>query len=72
MILIGYFNIYVDDPSCNHTNMITSNMTNMMEILDCFNLIQHVNFSNYREGHTLDLMCTAGADINQLEGKDLC
>lgn len=37
-----------------------------------FNLIQHVNFPTHRKGHTLDLVCTAGADINQLEGKDLC
>jgi len=54
-------NIHVDNPSCTHT-------TNLMEILDWFNLIQHVNFSTHRKGHTLDLVCTAGADINRLEG----
>lgn len=63
MILIGDIKIHVDNRI--HT-------VNFMETLDCFNLIQHINFPTHSKGHILDLVRTAGAAINQLEGKDLC
>lgn len=48
-ILIGDINIYVNNRNCNHT-------VNFIETVDCFNLIQHINFTNHSKGHKLDLV----------------
>lgn len=64
MLLIGNINIHVDNPDCSHT-------ANFMDVLDCFNLIQHVYFPTHKSGHTLDLVCTKCFDIDQLRNDEL-
>lgn len=65
MILTGDINIHVD----NFNNNLT---VEFMEVLDCFNMTQHVKFPTHNKGHTLDLVCSVGVDIDQLDSSDLC
>lgn len=37
-----------------------------LHVLECFNFIQHVDFSTHKSGHTLDLLCSVGIGIDQL------
>lgn len=64
MILVGDFNIHVDDTS-NHF------ATEFLNITDSFNLVQHVSGSTHNRGHTLDLIFTLGLTINSLSLIDL-
>lgn len=57
MILIGDINIHVDN--------LTSSNHEFSD--DLFNLIQHVNFPTHNKVHILNLMCSVGVDINQLD-----
>ncbi|XP_051512965.1 uncharacterized protein LOC127417184 [Myxocyprinus asiaticus] len=52
VILLGDFNIHVDT-DC-------SNTTELMNVLECFNLTKYMNFSTHTHGHILDLVCTSG------------
>lgn len=61
ILLTGDVNIHVDSPSCHIASRF-------IEIIDCFNLTQHVNFATHSKGHTLDLVCTSGIIIGDLEG----
>lgn len=51
VLLLGDFNYHVD--SLNSLPAIE-----FLDILNCFNITQHVDFPTHRKGHTLDLICT--------------
>ena len=63
VLLLGDFNIHVD------SNCRTS--AELLDILHCFNITQHVDFPTHTGGHTLDLVCTSGVTINNLTCTDL-
>ena len=64
VLLLGDFNIHMDSTD----STITTDFTDM---LDCFNLIQHVNFPTHNRGHILDLVCSTGLNLHHLSGSDL-
>ena len=45
--------------------------TELQDIFNFFNIIQHVDFPTHKKGHTLDLVCTAGITISNLTSIDL-
>ncbi|KAM4521909.1 uncharacterized protein PAE49_001834 [Odontesthes bonariensis] len=50
VILIGDFNIHIDNPSSIFAKDFTS-------LLDCLGITQHVNLPIHNKGHILDLIC---------------
>ncbi|HBK70682.1 MAG TPA: hypothetical protein DDZ39_03320, partial [Flavobacteriaceae bacterium] len=56
LILAGDFNIHVND-------MNNKDSSNFKEILDAFNLVNHVYFPTHRLGNSLDLVITEKCDI---------
>ncbi len=50
VLLLGDFNIHENTVQCNE----------LMSVLDCFSLTQHVTFATHSRGHILDLVCTSG------------
>jgi len=64
VLLLGDFNIHVDSNDSNTA-------TELLDILNCFNITQHVDFSTHKKGHTLDLICTTGIAISNLTTYDL-
>ncbi|KAL0153382.1 hypothetical protein M9458_051301 [Cirrhinus mrigala] len=60
VILLGDFNIHVDTPCFNSTQL--------KAVLDCFDLNQNVNFPTHTRGHTLDLVCTSGLNNISISG----
>ena len=50
-ILLGYFNIHVDSANCPIAS-------DLMSLLDCFGIAQHVLGPTHTKGHTLDLVCS--------------
>ncbi len=60
VILLGDFNIHVDT--------VCSNTTQLMTVVDCFDLIQNINFPTPTHGHTLDLVCTSGLNNISVSG----
>ncbi len=65
VLLTGDLNIHIDNMDCTNT-------VSFMDILECFNLTQHVNFPTHKHSHTLDLVCTSGVIIEQPECTDVC
>ncbi|KAG7510370.1 hypothetical protein JOB18_020105 [Solea senegalensis] len=63
VLLLGDFNI--------HINTNCKSDTEFLEVLPCFNLTQHVNFSTHSCGHILDLVCSAGLTIPHLSSLNL-
>ena len=51
LVLTGDFNFQVDDPS-------DSAALKFLDLLDLFNLRQHIDVPTHKEGHTLDLIIT--------------
>ena len=51
LILTGDFNFHVDDPS-------DSAALKFLDLLDLFNLRQHIDVPTHKDGHTLDLIIT--------------
>ena len=51
LIFTGDFNFHVDDPSA-------PNVSTFLDLLDTFNLAQHITFPTHNYGHTLDLLIT--------------
>ena len=51
LIMLGDFNFHVDD---------TDNPSAMkfLDIVNCFNLAQHITVPTHKDGHTLDLIIT--------------
>ncbi len=60
VILHGDFNIDVDTPCFNSTQLKT--------VLDCFDLHQNVNFPTHSHGHTLDFVCTSSLNNISISG----
>lgn len=61
VLIVGDFNIHVDNPSCN----IASEL-----ITDSFNLTQHVSGPTHVKCHTLDLVFSLGLNIDQIHVKN--
>ncbi len=51
LLVVGDFNIHVD-------NKLNRDAIHLLDLLDSFNLIQHVNEPTHKDGHTLDLIIT--------------
>ena len=51
LILTGDFNLHVDDPAAPH-------VSSFLDLLNTFNLTQHITFPTHNSGHTLDLLIT--------------
>ena len=51
LIFTGDFNFHVDDPLAPH-------VSSFLDLLDTFNLTQHIAFPTHDSGHTLDLLIT--------------
>ena len=51
-LLIGDFNIKVNDPNCSDNELFT-------ELLDSFGLVNHTQFTTHEHENTLDLMITS-------------
>ena len=52
IVITGDFNLHLDDSDAPH-------VTNFIQLLDAFNLRQHVREPTHVGGHTLDLVITA-------------
>uniref|UniRef100_A0A3P9JCY3 Reverse transcriptase domain-containing protein n=1 Tax=Oryzias latipes TaxID=8090 RepID=A0A3P9JCY3_ORYLA len=63
VLIMGDFNIHIDDSSC-------ASASELLFITESFNLIQHVSVPTHDKGHTLDLVFSLGLDIKQLRVKD--
>lgn len=64
ILLTGDLNFHVDNLACN-------NAVCLMDALECFNFTQHVDFATHKHGHILDLVCTSGVFIDELECTDV-
>uniref|UniRef100_A0A671YR52 Reverse transcriptase domain-containing protein n=1 Tax=Sparus aurata TaxID=8175 RepID=A0A671YR52_SPAAU len=64
ILLLGDFNFHIDDPNCKSA-------IDLLELLHCLHLTQHVNFPTHCRGHILDLVCSAGLTLHQLSSLDL-
>ncbi len=64
VLLLGDFNLHVDS---------TDNIPafEFLELLQCLNFTQHVNFPTHSHGHILDLVCSTNLNIQQLTSHDL-
>lgn len=51
LIITGDFNLHVDDPTAPY-------VASFLDLLDTFNLTQHISFPTHDSGHTLDLFIT--------------
>ena len=63
-ILLGDFNIHVDSANCPFAS-------DLMSLLDCFSIAQHVLDPTHTKGHTLDLVCSTGISPCHLQCDDL-
>ena len=50
-LVLGDFNIHVDDPQCSEVRQI-------LDLFDSANITQHVTRATHKHGHTLDLVLT--------------
>lgn len=64
VIIVGDFNIHVDDS----TNSTTKEF---LSIMDSFNFVQHVAGPTHTAGHTLDLVFTYGVSLDHLNLNEL-
>ncbi|KAI2647462.1 hypothetical protein H4Q32_023878 [Labeo rohita] len=53
IILLGDFNIHMDNPNLPLTK-------DFISCLDSFGFLQHITFPTHSKGHTLDLICCSG------------
>ncbi|KAM3870716.1 uncharacterized protein ACN63O_004795 [Diretmus argenteus] len=63
-MILGDINIHVNNPSCHFA-------AEFLQVLDCHNLQQHVAVPTHSKGHTLDLVITNSAPVNNLQVHDL-
>jgi len=59
VIIVGDFNIHVDDDTCK-------NASEFVYITESFNFTQHVSGPTHSKGHTLDLVLSYGVNINNV------
>ena len=64
LLLVGDINFHLDIPDDSGTKRF-------IELLDSYNLIQHVSFPTHRSGHTLDMAVTL-QDSNVLQAMAQC
>ncbi|XP_034053520.1 uncharacterized protein LOC117533727 isoform X3 [Gymnodraco acuticeps] len=64
VLLLGDFNIHVDDPTCKYAS-------EFKKTLHLFHFSQHINFPTHCGGHTLDLVCSTGLTIHHLSSLNL-
>ena len=64
VLLLGDFNFHIDDTDSKPA-------IEFLELLQCFNFTQHVNFPTHTRGHTLDLVCSTGLTLHQLSSLNL-
>uniref|UniRef100_A0AAQ5ZK56 Reverse transcriptase domain-containing protein n=1 Tax=Amphiprion ocellaris TaxID=80972 RepID=A0AAQ5ZK56_AMPOC len=64
ILILGDFNIHVDSSS-NHT------VEEFLQVLDCFDLKQHVDVPTHDRGHTLDLVITDSLPVKSLQVFDM-
>ncbi|KAM3583200.1 uncharacterized protein V6R79_009203 [Siganus canaliculatus] len=64
LVILGDINIHLNNPSC-------PSASDFLQLLDCFNLTQHVHDPTHLKGNTLDLVITHSAPINNLFVYDL-
>lgn len=64
ILLLGDFNIHIDNAECKSA-------TEFLELLQCFNFIQHIDFPTHNRGHILDLVCSTGLTIPHLSSLNL-
>ena len=55
LLIVGDFNFHIDDSS-------NYEASRFMQLLECFNLQQHVKFPTHKNGHILDLIITRKDD----------
>lgn len=59
VLVLGDFNLHIDDPTC----LIAAELLTTM---DSFNFVQHVSGHPHKKGHTLDLVVSCGQTIDKL------
>lgn len=64
LLLVGDFNIHVDDDS----DLFARGFINIM---DSFHFTQHVSGPTHNKGHTLDLVFTLGLNIDSICSEDI-
>ena len=64
VLIIGDFNLHIDDSTCNTA-------ADLLSITDSFNFTQHVTGPTHIKGHTLDLVCSLGLDIANAHVEDV-
>ena len=55
LLIAGDFSIHVDNPN-------DTTARQLLDLLDCFNLVQHVSEKTHANGHTLDLVVSKNMD----------
>ena len=64
VLLLGDFNLRIDSPNCKKS-------MEFLDLLNCFNFTQHINFPTHNRGHILDLVCSTGLHIHNISSTDL-
>lgn len=65
ILLLGDFNFHMD-------NSNSKPASDFLDLLHCYNFIQHVNFPTHNHGHILDLVCTSsGLSVHNLSSQNL-
>ena len=64
VLIVGDFNLHIDDITCNMA-------AEFLSITDSFNFTQHVSESTHTKGHILDLVFSLGLNIENVSLEDL-
>lgn len=64
VVILRVTNIHVGNSSCHFAS-------DFLELLDCINLIQHVDAPTHNKGHILDLVITHSVPISNLQVYDI-
>ncbi|KAK7915506.1 hypothetical protein WMY93_011267 [Mugilogobius chulae] len=64
ILLLGDFNFHID---CKNSKPATE----FLDLLNCFNITQHVNFPTHTRGHILDLVCATDIPIHKVSCQNL-
>lgn len=64
LLILGDFNIHVCCPS-HHL------VKEFLQLIDSFDLIQHINGPTHEHGHTIDLVLTYGLSVCNIDIKPL-
>lgn len=64
VIIVGDFNIHVDNAACN-------TVLHFLNLMDTFNFVQHVSGPTHDKGHLLDLVFSHGLNIDDVCTEDV-